>query len=329
MSRKVKKMLIYYCVVLILFVSGCSNSSSVNSNQKNKEETHTQSKIQKHSNGAVASFKKITVKGLDPSLDAYEMMYWSEGLKVAAYVSVPKEEGSYNLSVNAHGGSPLPDDNSKHVKSPQGLMMDKSLLKQSFPGEVTLVPLYRGYGDSMGTIPGLYDATLDTNNAIDAVKNYLNKNGSKRKIIADHTSLMGTSFGGGVVLKLASIRSDIVSIVAISPYVGVDYVYPWSKKHQNNDWAKEYLKRFNSNFGTFNPSSKVTRKESINVKKINNEPVLMVQGTADNYINWHPVQEFYKDLKQQDPNVTFKLIEGGNHGLDNKREQLIQIINNW
>lgn len=64
------------------------------------------------------------------------------------------------------------------------------------------------------------------------------------------------------------------------------------------------------------------------IKKINS-PVLIVQGKNDNTVNWHPVQTFYKKLKQENTNTTLKLIPGGDHALDNKQQQLSQIINSW
>lgn len=272
----------------------------------------------------VISFDPVQVEGLDPSLESYKMTYMSEGEKAVAYVSLPKKAGAYNLNLVLHGGFPAPKDMS-HVPDMLGLTFDESmLLYSSSPGLIGLVPLYRGYGESAGTVPGLYGATLDTSHAIDALTAYLE--GNEKRKSTGKVFVSGTSLGGGVGLKLATIRDDMADVVAVSPYVGLDFVYPWLKDNPAKDIG--FLEMFQEAYGDYDPNSEQTKEESIDVGKID-VPVLIVQGDADRHIDWNPVKSFYDGLKKENENTTFELIPDGDHGLMNKQQELNGVTSAW
>lgn len=272
----------------------------------------------------VISFDPVQVEGLDPSLESYKMTYMSEGEKAVAYVSLPKKAGAYNLNLVLHGGFPAPKDMS-HVPDMLGLTFDESmLLYSSSPGLIGLVPLYRGYGESAGTVPGLYGATLDTSHAIDALTAYLE--GNEKRKSTGKVFVSGTSLGGGVGLKLATIRDDMADVVAVSPYVGLDFVYPWLKDNPAKDIG--FLEMFQEAYGDYDPNPEQTKEESIDVGKID-VPVLIVQGDADRHIDWNPVKSFYDGLKKENENTTFELIPDGDHGLMNKQQELNGVTSAW
>jgi dienelactone hydrolase len=303
---------IYFILISIaLLISGCSTEKE-KSSMKSIEDSEK-----------IISFKPIQVEGLNPSLDSYKMRYWSEGEETVAYVSLPKKEGVYNLTVVCHGGLPAPIKDT-HIQSIEGISFDKTLLLNTSPEVIGLVPLYRGYGESNGTVPGLNGVTLDTSNAIDALTKYLEGNENRKSTGGVFVS--GTSLGGGVALKLATLREDITDVVAVSPYVGLDIYYPWLLENPEIDIG--FLDMFNEAYGDYDEKSEATAKESINFKKIN-VPVLIVQGDSDTHVDWRTVKMFYDKLKQENENTTFELISGGSHGLHNKQEELLQIIESW
>ena len=272
----------------------------------------------------VTAFEAIKVEGLDASLESYKMTYMSEGEKAVAYVTLPKREGSYPVNLVLHGGFPASKDIS-HVPDILGVTFDKNLLLySSSPGIISLLPLYRGYGESGGTVPGLNGATLDTSHAIDVLHAYLDQN-EKRKSTGD-VFVYGTSLGGGVGLKLATIRDDIADVVAVSPYVGLDLVYPWLMENPDKDIG--FLEMFQEAYGDYDEDSEQTKEESIDVKKID-VPVLIVQGDEDAHIDWHPVKSFYDQLKKENENTTLELIPDGDHGLMNKQQELNEINAAW
>jgi dienelactone hydrolase len=295
-------------LIMCLLLASCSSE---------KEKTFVEDE-------AVVAFDPIQVDGLNVSLQAYKMTYMSEGEKAVAYVTLPKKGGSYPVNLSLHGGFPASKDLS-HVSNMMGVTFDKNMLLYSAsPGLISLVPLYRGYGESDGTIPGLHGTTLDTSHAIDALTAYLEKNESRKS--TGKVFVMGTSLGGGVGLKLATIRDDIADVVAISPYVGLDRVYPWLLENPDKDIG--FLEMFQDAYGDYEQSSEQIKEESIDVKKIE-VPVLIVQGDADRHIDWHPVKSFFDQLKKENDNTTFELMPDGDHGLMNKREELKEINEAW
>lgn len=224
-------------------------------------------------------------------------------------MAIPKAAGPYPLFVNCHGGSSTAL-NMGHYNSPMG----GQNLADSNPKFITLIPEYRGYAGSDGTIPGLSGATLDTNNAIKAVM-------GKFSVEHNHIDLAGTSFGGGVVLNLASQRGDIHSVIAISPFVGWDIVGAWAVKNKtNNTLAAKKYKVMTYYYGSFNPNSSKYKNESINYKNIH-APTLLLQGKGDTSVPWQTVQSLYNDMKTTNHHVKLDLIPWGTHGLHGQFQQ--------
>ena len=205
-----------------------------------------------------------------------------------------------------------------NVSSPE----DQSSLENANPNFITLIPEYRGYDGSGGTVQGLSGDTLDTSNAIKAVM-------SKYSVEANHLYLDGTSMGGGVVLQLASERHDVRSVIAISPFVGWNIVGTWAVQNKDkNDMALNFYDHMLT-YGTDNPNNPLLKKESVDIEKIT-APVLLLQGTGDQNVPWQTVQTFYNDLKPYDKQAKLILFPGGQHGLhDRYQKQVNQDISDW
>ncbi len=306
---------------------GCSSHTTDHTNEIQSEKTP---ETLKEKDGTVISFEQIEVTGLAPTLNAYQMMYWSEGVETAAYVTVPKKNGYYYLGVACHGGYVIPL-NEKHVQNMDGEKFDaESMLGEMHSEIITLTPLYRGYADSMGTVPGLYGATVDTNNAIDALYTYFKEGNMESSIKSGYISLSGGSLGGGVVLKLSQMRNDIGNVVAINPYVGLNLLYPWAERNPDNAWNKGFLETYHNEFGDYDSTSLQVREESIEMKR-SYTPTLIVQGQEDEVMNWELTQSFYEKFKKENQNehTTLKLIPEGDHGMTGKQDELNKIIDEW
>ncbi|WEH07779.1 alpha/beta fold hydrolase [Alicyclobacillus fastidiosus] len=246
------------------------------------------------------------------------MMYWSDNVKTEAFVAVPKSSGGYPLFVSCHGGYDTSVDET-HVASPTSAMD----LEYAQSGFITLIPEYRGYANSGGTVPDFNGITLDTNNAIKAIQSHF-------QVEPNHIYLEGASMGGGVVLKLATERNDIRSVIAISPFVGWDEEGKWavSAKKQNPRALSEYNAMVD-HYGPFKPNSPTYEKESIDYTKIH-VPALILQGTDDANVEWQTVQLFYNDLKPTDSYAKLILFPGGHHGLHGKYQQAVnKDISEW
>lgn len=315
MNFRKKGSLITLLFISLFFITGCS----INHPIERKSPNHSRK------DGQIISVHQIHLQKLDDRLKAYRMMYWSNGVITEAYLSVPQEKGTYSLEVNLHGGWIGPVKQT-HVSLVGGVIFDKHLIEGSMPNIITVVPMYRGYGESGGTVNGLEGNTKDTQNAITAVKKYLGKNGID--IYQGETILMGTSTGGGVALKVASQQKGIASVIAISPYLGADLLGAWYKEHLDNSTYKNYFTYMEKAFGPYNPSKSPYIKESIDYKKIN-VPVLLIQGKKDEIIPWQTVKRFSDNMKADGKDVTLKLVPDGDHALTNKQTELMDTIQMW
>lgn len=306
-----------YLAVMIFTLSGCTinKTSTANTNEANQA---TKQSVPTHMDGQVISLTPIQVANIK-DVNTYQMMYWSNNTKTEAFLAVPQASGTYPLLVECHGGSPIATDASHQYT----FGMNASALSGVSPHYITLIPEYRGYGGSDGTVQGLWGDTLDVNNAIKAVM-------SKFLVKPHHIYLDGTSMGGGVVLKLASERSDIRSVIATSPWVGMDIVGEWASKHKN-DGTDRSLALYDDmlSYGTSDPHSPVLKEQSIDYRKIT-APVLLLQGTGDAIVPWQTVQTFYNHLKPYDVDSKLILFPGGVHGLiDKYQNQVNQDVAQW
>lgn len=246
----------------------------------------------------------LSIPDFYTSLNAYKMTYWSQNIPVVAYVSVPQQSGSYPLYVQCHGGwvTPVPIT---HVNT---FGVGPAALGFARKNAITVVPMYRGYGDSDGPVSGIAENATDTINAIKAIQ-------SRYKVIKGHIYLDGTSMGGGVVLKVASEQSDIRSVIATSPYVGANVFTQWYLSNQQSaiPHTKGIYIAITNDYGPFDPSQPIYQEESINYRNIS-APTLLLQGTGDQTIQWQTVQALYHDMKADHKPVRFDLVKGANHG---------------
>ncbi|GEO28109.1 hypothetical protein AAC03nite_38940 [Alicyclobacillus acidoterrestris] len=231
---------------VFLLVTGCSTLAPPNSsNTTNKvsrpkvqNTTVKATSTPTNTDGQVISLTPITVSDT-PNLKTYKMVYWSENTPTEAFVSVPKKSGSYPLLVNCHGGFDIATPET-HEPSPA----NANILQGASSNYIELIPEYRGYEDSDGTVPDLNGEVIDTNNAIKAIQ-------SRYDVEAYHIDLLGTSVGGAVVLKLASERPDIHSVLAVSPFIGWDSMGEWAKSNLQNPVASRWYKRYDYSLRSF------------------------------------------------------------------------------
>lgn len=315
-----------------LFFIGCSKPQTPKVNTQNASSVETHSSGNKDhpdkdskKDGKVISMETIELSDAGSAVNRYRMMYWSEGTKTEAYVAVPKGVGSFPLFISCHGGSAVPSKQKHKTTIGGSYTLNKTIIRNVQPYVITLMPMYRGYGHSNGTVNGLYGDTVDVQNAIKAVMAYFNKSNQSPEvqIQKNRISLSGVSIGGGVALKVAALREDVASVVALSPFVGWDILGTWYQKHNPSR-----LSNAEETFEPFDPDSTDYQKQSIPYKKIEAR-TLLLQGKKDEVVPWQTVKILYKKMKKNDQNVTFKLVEGGNHALTNKRDIANKIVNNW
>ena len=313
---------------MALICSGCTTKQQVGKAKKEPPQSiHTE---RPKKDGTVISMKKIKPPAGTSSIDAYRMMYWSDGLKVEAYVATPKGPGTFSLAVYCHGGWTIPME-VNHLKQMSGegglVKFDSSLLNGVYYNRVTIAPLYRGYGNSDGKVEGIYENTRDTENAIKAVMNYFNSKKETRHV-QDFLYLEGWSMGGAVCMRVAAEREHVKSVIAISPFVGWNLFNTWEQENDYNvNWFSFYYSSIKA-YGQFDPNNETFKRQSIPYEKIK-APTLLIHGTSDHTVPWQATQFLYTKMIANHQDVTLKLIEGGNHGLTNKWDELGDIIYKW
>jgi predicted peptidase len=196
-----RKLLIPALFGLSIGTTGCSTSQTVNTttNSPPSNTTEQNSKDTSHADGDLISLISITVPHTNSDVKTYKLMYWSHNTRTEAFLAVPKYAGMYPLSVFLHGGADTAYPKS-HYSSPAS----STTLEYAGNGFITLVPEYRGYADSDGTIPNLQGEVLDVDNAIKALQSTV------YSVEPNHIYLEGTSMGGAVALQLSAERNDKV-----------------------------------------------------------------------------------------------------------------------
>ncbi|GEO28179.1 hypothetical protein AAC03nite_39640 [Alicyclobacillus acidoterrestris] len=253
---------------LSTIITGCSTSQTVNTTTNSPQSKATEQNPQNtsHADGDLISLTSITVPHTNSDMKTYKMMYWSHNTKTEAFLAVPKEAGMYPLFVNLHGGADTAYPVS-HYTSPAS----STTLEYAQNGFITLVPEYRGYADSDGTIPNLQGEVLDVDNTMEAIKS------TAYSVEPNHIYLEGASMGGAVALQLSAERDDIKSVIAISPFVGWNIVGPWATENKGtNPIAQKYYTVMERNYGPYSRNNSKFKPVSVDYQKIH-VPTLLLQ----------------------------------------------------
>jgi len=267
--------------------------------------------------GKIISKELVKVPGQNPKINIYKIFYYSEGTKAEALLTVPNYSGKFPLVVHLHGGRALGDKSISHfdesVYTVDGVSKGSRLV-------ITLYPEYRGYLESDGNPQGLAGSTLDAQNAIKAATSMI---GDKLK--SDSIYLIGTSFGGGIALRLASERHDVKAVVALSPYVGADEIVRWFDEHPTytSTYYRTHIEDYKNEM-TKNNGTLLDRIPDIQA------PVLFLQGSGDPNVIWQTVEQLANDMKKANKTVKLIIYPNGNHGLtDQYQYQRNQEIYQW
>lgn len=271
----------------------------------------------------IISKELIEILGQNPNIDIYKVFYKSDGIKVLAYLTVPKAPGKYPLVVQLHGGKVLENKTLTH----QNTYLSYEYMDMS-DQVVYLYPAYRGYLESEGHVQGIAENTRDADNGIKLAM-------STGKVKEDSVYLIGASMGGAVALRLASERQDVQAVVGIAPFTGWDVIIRWLDEHpgvakpeivDENRKTAFYVR---NSLIKLHPESEGDYSILDKIPNIN-APVLLLQGTADDRVIWQTVQDFAEDLEEAGKTVKFVLYEGGDHSLGGEYlDQRNQEIHQW
>ena len=133
--------------------------------------------------------------------------YRSEGLELYGYLNVPKGEGPFPVVIMLHGW----------INPAEYSMLDYSTRYADAlakAGYIVVHPNLRGYGASQDAYDpvGIGD-TIDTLNLLALVRTQAGESGLLNKADGNRIGIWGHSMGGGIVLRMLEIDTDIDAAV--------------------------------------------------------------------------------------------------------------------
>lgn len=244
--------------------------------------------------GELISKKQIEKTG---KYTAYEITYWSTGLKVKGLMYENAKAGDKKLPgvVFNHGGvggvPRLTKERCKHLAA---------------EGYHVLAPSYRGEDGSEGEIEV---AAGEVDDAINAVKVLRAWPGVDKKKIA----MAGTSHGG-IITLLAVTRINLKAAVCV---YGVTNTETWYHGHliaNGFDVSDELsVKVYGEYPDKLKPEAFRSRAPALDAHKINT-PVLLLYGDKDTIVPVTQGEEMAAALKKHKKEYKLKIIKGGGHG---------------
>ncbi len=281
---------------LLVLLSGCGKVASGPSGRESR--VGTRSSLTPLGGYAVAAGDTL-----------YRLSYECAGQAVEAYMTEPGARGHYPLLVNLHGGAAW-NVNQSHDNFGFTAENAANAASSHF---ISLYPEYQGYLGSSGPVRGLSTDAKDTLCAIRAVA-------SLPAVNSDRVYLLGTSIGGGVALKVASLLPTVRAVVVVSPWVGLRDELPWLQRHaQPYTIFGHELLGVTHTYG-FSPNQAALAAQSPDLQAIK-APVLLLQGTADTHVPYQVVEQFYGQMKAAGKTVKLILYPGGHHGLHGSHQQ--------
>lgn len=316
-------------MILILIVAGCSQKSVAKPKSSHphhhskpvqiKHKENTQFSISKKPvDGALASIKQIKTASVGSGVKMYKLFYWSNGNKVEAFLTEPKNAGKYPLLVCLHGGAAW-----RGVGHSSFGYTAKEVEYNSNDHTIMLYPEYEGYMDSQGSVWGMKRDFVDVKNAIKTVT-------SMGEVKSNDTYVIGYSLGGGLALMTAAQDQNVKAVVGVSPFVGLIDFMKWAKGNAKpGTILYSQMHRIKNSYGN-NVNSSTYKERSPNINDIQ-APILLLQGTADKHVAWQTVKTFANQMKSAHKKVKLVLYKNGQHGLHSQpfQSESSQQIHNW
>ncbi|MEL3962062.1 prolyl oligopeptidase family serine peptidase [Lysinibacillus endophyticus] len=239
----------------------------------------------------------------NPNVELFEILYWSQGLRVKGLLAKPKLEGNYDALLYLRGG----------LQS-IGMVRPSRIAQFACQGFVVFAPYYRGNrgGEGRDEIAGedRYDAVY----AAEVLKKFVDKN---------DIHLFGFSRGGLMALWTAILRDDIKSVVT---WAGVSSV---TSMYMERVDMRRTLKRI---IGGSPNKEQEKFDERTPLFKVNdiNAPVLLIHGTEDENVSINQSYDLEQKLIEENKQVETWYSSGlGHHYPPNVNRKTVKALCEW
>jgi len=215
------------------------------------------------------------------------LTYFSDGLKVKAYVYRSKADGPLPLVIFNHGGvSGVPEKTDERCRELAGL------------GYVVIAPFFRGEDGSEGEVEVALGEVTDVLAALSWAERTL-----KDEIVQGRTAMAGTSHGALISMLAAARDNRIKAVVSAYGVMNIDlwYRYLVAADMLGED---ELTKRAYGGGPEINPELFKPRNVWLQAEKIDC-PVLIIQGAQDTIVPPSQAWVIYKRLKGLNRDVTY------------------------
>lgn len=263
---------------------------------------------------------EITIEQTLPfgsNYNQYIASYKSDGLKIYALLTVPKEEKPKNgwpVIIFNHGYIP-PEEyrtTEKYVAYVDGFARN---------GYIVFKPDYRGHGNSEGKPEGAYYSpayTVDVLNSISSIKKF-------KEADPERIGIWGHSLGGNIALRTMVVSGDIKAGVIWSGVVGTyeELINKWSRGRPWMPSAREIQGHVGSirqnlikQYGT--PEDNPQFWHSIDPRYFLEDisgPIQLHQGLADDEVPVLFSESLKNDLERLGKTVELYTYEGADHNL--------------
>ena len=297
MKKYFHKLIRLMSIVFILALSAQANyNSDIDSNFQDLS-------MLESTNGKIVAMQKLNNETKFDNIDIYKIKYLSDGLKVVGFILKDKDLKKLPVMIYNRGG------NREFFK-----ITNKSLKYLSFlasQGYVVLASQYRGNdgGEGKEEFGG-----KDINDVLNLIPM------AKSLPFADESNIVMLGYSRGGMMTYLALKNQ-VKIKAAVVIGGVTDIQLTANRDEK--MKKVIIDLVGKNKEEWKKRSAIYWADKINV------PLLILQGSDDLRVSTKHAKHLSNKLNELNKDYKLKIIDGGNHGLTNKKGKRNKFMFNW
>lgn len=252
-------------------------------------------------NGTIEHIRKYPSP--NPKIELFEIVYWSEGLRVKGLFAKPVDEGEYEALLYLRGG----------LQS-VGMVRPARIAEFASHGFIVFAPYYRGNRGGEGKDEFGGSDRLDALSGLNLLKDLAH---------VQSVHLFGFSRGGLMALWTAILSKEVSSVVTWAGVSDLTMIY-----NERVD-LRRTLKRLIGGSPNKYPEIYQERSPIYEVERIS-APVLIIHGTEDTNVSIEHSYALERALKEENKEVeTWYMANLFHHYMPNINRMTVQSICQW